>query len=84
MKKLSAQSSFYQIEARVLIAENDDNINGLVSYLLEKISIKKDKLNTLRSEMDVIIHDPDIEIPNEAKEKLMEISSQIYNILLTT
>lgn len=41
MKKLTSEGQFYKTEARVLIDKNENDVNGLVSWLLEKMTQKR-------------------------------------------
>ena len=81
MKNLKSEDQFYKTEAKVLISENGNDVNGLVSWLLEESGKKREKLSNVRSEIDMIINDPDIEICDQARERLRELSGKMYGIL---
>lgn len=83
MKKLEAKSSFFRTEARVLIIKNDNDAVGVVSWLFEEADKRKRKLADMRNELDAIIYDEELDLNDEAKHALQNISSKLYNVIMS-
>lgn len=81
MSKFESKSSYYRIEAKVAVIQNDNDATALVSWLMEKSDRTREDVMNVRKELDMLIYDDELDLSNEAQSALQALSGKIYNIM---
>lgn len=81
MPKYESKSGFHRTEAKTMVIENDNDATALVAWLMEKSDRTREDVLAVRGELDALIYSEELELSNEAKHALQEISGKLYNIM---
>ena len=81
MPKYESKRSFYQTEAKTLVIQNDNDATAVAAWLMEKSDCTREDVLSVRSELDALIYSEELDLSNEAKQALQNISSKLYNIM---